>query len=118
VAHGDDESLAEEDEDLSRLDDFFLGHVTGGLENQEDGIAVPLELRTLVGLDRVFYGELVKPELHPHHLELFLGRLVEPDPDERIFTSTGFEGALRGELTGEALPLPVDGAVDDHKARS
>ena len=70
-----------------------------------------------MGLDRVFDRELVKPELHANHLELFLGRLVKSDPDERIVTSAGLEGALGSELTGKALALPVDGAIDDHKTR-
>jgi hypothetical protein len=71
-----------------------------------------------VGLHRIFDRELVEPELHPNYLELFLGRLVKADPHEGIVASAGLESALGGELTGKALPLAVDGAVDDHKIRS
>jgi hypothetical protein len=60
----------------------------------------------------------VKSELHPYRLELLVGGLVEPDPDEGVVASTGLEGGFGGELSGKALPFPVNGAIDDHESKS
>ena len=55
---GDDEVLAEEDRQLADLDDLVVVDVAHRLEHDERDAAVELELRPLVGADRVLDGEL------------------------------------------------------------
>ena len=81
VAHGEDEAVADEQQDLAEEDVAVL--LARGLQDEKDRLAVDLELRTLMRLDRVLDRELVEVELAPHRLELALARLVEADPDER-----------------------------------
>ncbi|HEY3766513.1 MAG TPA: hypothetical protein VGL44_15235, partial [Gaiellales bacterium] len=58
--------------------------VAGRLQDDEQRLVVDLELRPLVGRDRVLDGEVVQRELLPDGLELLAGRLVQPDPDEGV----------------------------------
>jgi predicted RNA-binding protein len=82
MAHRDDEVAVDEEEDLAGLDVTQLARVTDGLEHDEQRVAIALDLRPLMGDDRVLHGQLVQVELAPHRVELVLGRLVDADPDE------------------------------------
>jgi len=59
LADGDHEVLAEKRQDLAQLNDLVGVHVASRLQHHEEGVAVDLELRALVGVDRVLHGQLV-----------------------------------------------------------
>ena len=59
------------------------------LEHHEQRVAVELELRPLMGVDRVLDGELVQLELAPDGVELLFGRLDHPEPRERPVAAAG-----------------------------
>ena len=84
VPDGDEEVVAREEHHLADVDDLLVVAVHDGLEDEEQGVAVLLELGTLVRLDRVLDRKLVQVELAAHGVELLLGRLDEADPDERV----------------------------------
>ena len=62
VADGDHEVGADEHHQLADLDDLVTVDVPGRLEHDEQAVAVPLELRALVGVDGVLDGERVQVE--------------------------------------------------------
>jgi hypothetical protein len=62
--------------------DLVVGAALRGAEHDEDGVAVLLELRALVGAVRVLDGEIVEAELLLHLAEQLLARLVQTDPYE------------------------------------
>ena len=66
-------------------------------------------------LDRVLDGELVEAELPPDSVELVLGRLVEADPGEAARLAARLVSLLERDVTGVAVAVHVDGAVDDHR---
>ena len=68
-------------------------------------VVVDLELRPLVGVDRVLDRELVEVELAAHAVELLLGRLVQPEPHERAVALAGLERIRQPELPAFS-PLP------------
>ena len=88
--------------------------VARGLEDDEQRVAVHVELRALVRLDRVLDRQLVQVELAPHRVELVLGRLVEADPDERVLLAARLMRVQDRKLARPAKPVLVDRAVDDH----
>jgi hypothetical protein len=115
VADGDDEAAPGEQLDLGELDDLQVVVVAGGLEHEEQAVAVAFELGPLVGLDGVLDGEGVQLELGYDRVELAGRRLVEPDPHERVVGAPpGLERVLEVEVAGAAVALLVDGAIDDH----
>ena len=65
VANGDHEALAGEDHHLADLDRFAAVHVTSGLEHEEQRVAEHLELRPLVGVDRVLDRQRVSSKRLP-----------------------------------------------------
>ena len=54
---------ADEDVHLAELDRLRLVEVPGRAQDAEQRVAVALELRALMGVDRVLDGELVQVEL-------------------------------------------------------
>jgi hypothetical protein len=72
VPDRDDESLADEDQDLAELDRPLGLEVAGRLEHDEERVAVHLELRTLVCVDRILDGQLMEIELSTNRVELLL----------------------------------------------
>ena len=113
VPDGDHEAGPDEDEDLAELDVVALGE-PGALENDEERIAVDLELRPLVGIDGVLDGQLVEIELALCRLELGHGRVQEADPGERPVFTDRLVGVLDGQIARKAVPVLVDSAIDDH----
>ncbi len=113
VAHGDHEVGADEHHDLAGGDDLAGGgqlvvvEVGDGLEYDEEGVAVTLDLGALVGLDGVLDGEGVQPEDLGQPLDLGGLRLVQPDPDVRVVDLGG--GVV---LADEADGLRDAGDVD------
>jgi hypothetical protein len=116
VPHGDDEAVADEDEDLAELDRPVALAVARRLEDDEQRVVERLELRPLVRLDRVLDGELVEREVALHRIELLDGRLVETEPDERVPLTARLGRVHDRQLAGAPAALLVDGAVDDHRA--
>jgi hypothetical protein len=100
VPHGDDEPLADEDEDLTELDVVLLVDVPRGLQDEEDVFVVELELRPLVALRRVLDGELVETELPADGLELVAGRVVETDPCEAFGAAAALVRLVEIDLAG------------------
>lgn len=127
VPDGHDEVGPDEDHDLAGLDDLTgLRHrlvvdVHDGLEHQEQRVVVAFQLRPLMGVHRVFDGELVQPEHVGDGLHLAVVGLVQPDPDEGPdvgeleFPDLGQCGGV-GVLAWQARAVGVDAAVD-HRPR-
>ena len=73
-----------------------------------------------MGVQRVLDGQRVQPERLGDVVELVLGGLVQPDPDE----VAGLGGELatrrvaRRQVVDDPLALAVHGAVDDHGAHA
>ena len=63
VTHGQHEVGPDEDVHLAELDLFDLVDVARRTQHDEQDVVVPLDLRALVGDDRVLDRELVQPEL-------------------------------------------------------
>jgi len=114
VPYGDDEPLADEHEDLAELDDVVSLGEPRGLEDGEERLAVELELRALMGVDRVLDRELVEAELALCRLELGDRRVQEADPGEGPVRANRLVGVFDGQLAGDTASILVDGAVDDH----
>ncbi len=55
-----------------------------GAQDDEERVVVAFDLRSLMGRERVFDGEIVKAELFLHLSEQRLVGLEEPDPDEGV----------------------------------
>ena len=80
VADGEHEVRSDEDVDLAELDLLVLVEVGGRAQHDEQRVAVALELRPLVGDDRVLDRDLVEAELLGDGQELGFGRPEQPDP--------------------------------------
>ena len=115
VAHGDHEVAVDEQQDLADLDDSSVVDVAHGLQHHEQRVAVHLELRPLVRVDRVLDRERMQVELLANGVELLLGRLEQPDPHEGAIAPAGKGGLLDRGLARMAPAVLVDGAVDDHR---
>ena len=118
VPHGDDEALADEDLDLSEADRLLLVDPACRLQDHEEGVAVELQLRALMRLDRILDRELVEVELAAHRVELLCGGLVETDPGKDAVFSELLVRVLERDLLGAAAALFVDGGIDAHRLRS
>ena len=80
----DDEVRADEEVDLAELDLLDGVDVARGPQHDEQGVAVALELRALVGDDRVLDGQLVQLELVGQRGQLVLVGAVQPDPGHGV----------------------------------
>src|ERR1700746_363135 len=117
VAHGDDEGGVDEEEQLADLDHLFGVYVASGLDDDQQGLAVELDLGSLVSVDRALHRKLVQVELAGDRLELLRRGLEEAEPDEGICALGGFADVLEGKVPVTALPFFVDRAVDDHVSK-
>ena len=81
---------------LAELDLLDLVQVPGGLEDDEQRVAVPLELRPLVRLDRVLDGELGQVEQLGQLTELLRLRPVEAQPGQAVLARGQLLAALLG----------------------
>ena len=92
-------------EDLADLDHLVVVDVAGGLQHEEERVAVHLELRALVRLDRVLDRQRVEAELAPRPRRTPRSRrLVQADPDERVRRAGGFDGVLERQLARRRRP--------------
>ena len=82
AADRDDEPVADEAHQLAGLDVGGLLHVAQRLEHDEDAGLVELDLGPLAALDGVLDGQGVQLQLLVHLVELRLGRVLQPDPQE------------------------------------
>ena len=115
MAHMHDEAVADEHLDLTELDHLFVGQVLRGLHHHEHRSFVHVELRSLVGLDRVLDGERMQPVLLAHDGELLVRRLVQSDPHERGLRVLATREVVEVEGFGPPPPILVERAVDDHR---
>ena len=110
----DHEVRSDEHVDLAELDRLRLVDVASRPQDQEQDVAVPLELGPLVGVNRVLDCQFVELELTSDRGQLFLRGLVEPKPRHSL-ALPGRGGELReARGLGNALAVLVHGGVDDH----
>ena len=113
VADRDHELGPDEDVDLTELDLFDVIEVASRPEDDEQRRVVPLELRPLMGTDRVLDGELMQPELRGEGLDLLLLGSVETDPRHPIGVAPeALEGLGQRRRRVDPIAIDVDGAVD------
>ena len=79
----------DEEHQLADLDHLLGVDVAGGLDDDEEGLAVELDLGPLVGLDRVLDRQLVQVELARDRLELLGRGLEDAEPDEAVLAVLG-----------------------------
>ena len=111
MAHRDHVAGPGEHVRLAELD--LAGDQLGGAQDEEERVGVLLELRALVGTQRVLDGEVVQAELRLDLLQERLARLVQPDPHEAIGGRQGRADVLDGHV-GDPPAVGVGGAVDHH----
>ena len=102
-----------EDLDLTEVDLLDVVDVPRRLQHQEQCIVVLFELRSLMGVERIFDHEIMEIDVQPYLFELGLRRIQETSPAERVVAA---DGAPVGgvEPAGFANPVDIEGAVDDH----
>ena len=115
VAHRHDEVAVDEQQDLAGLEVLLGFDVADRLEHHQQRVAVHLDLRPLVRVDRVLDRQLVQVELAPDGVELLLGRLVDAEPHERAVALGGLAGLGQRQVALAPAPVLVDRAVDDHR---
>jgi len=114
VAHGDHEPGPDEDHHLPDLDELIGVDVPRGLQHGEQRVAVLLELRALVGVDRVLECQLVQVEALADRRNRLGARVVDPDPDEAVVGLLDcLDRLVEPQLCPAAVPLAVERAVDD-----
>jgi hypothetical protein len=77
----------------------------GGLDDDEEGVAVELDLRSLVRFDRVLDGQLVQVELAGDRLELPGAGLVDAEPDETVVLAGGPAASWRSRSSPQRSPF-------------
>ena len=120
VPHRDDEVGPEEQVDLADLDLFVVVDVAGRPQHDEQHVAVLLQLRALVGVDRVLDREGVQAELLRDRPDLRLVGAQHADPAEAVAARRAgvqrLEGLVEGVGHDSALPVDVDRVVDHRHA--
>ena len=110
MADADDIALAEEEVGLAE------GHPAvdqlRGAGDDEEGVAVLLELRPLVGVLGVVDREVVQLELALDPGQQLAGRLEQADPDHVAVLAPPVGGLLDGDV-GDAVAGEVDAGGDD-----
>jgi len=113
--------LAEEDHDRAGLDDVaalvvpgIVLHVGERAQREEYDVVVALELGPLAGGGGVLERQRVEVEDLAELVELRLGGVVEPQPDEAAAVAGGLDrGREVGRVLADAVAVqaPVDGGV-------
>ncbi len=80
MAHRDDVAAADEEMRLAE-GDAAVDHLRRARDD-EQAVAVLLDLRPLMGVARVLDGEIVQAELALNPPQELVGRLVQADPDD------------------------------------
>ena len=115
MADGDDEAGVDEEHQLADLDHLLGVDVAGGLDDDEEGVAVELELGPLVRFDRVLDRQLVEVESAGDLPELLRRRFEHAEPDEGPVPARRRAGLVEREVVAAAQPFLVGGALDDHR---
>jgi len=115
VADGHHERGADEHGDLGDLDDFFVVDVAHRLEHGEEDVAVELQLRALMRLDRVLHGQRRQRELPRDRLHLARGRLLQADPHEAGGRARRLARLRQREATRAATTILVERTVADDR---
>lgn len=113
VADRDEEVLADEDVELAEFHLLRRVQVTGGAQDDEEGVAVTFQLGALMGLQGVLDGQRVEVELGGQGVEFGLGRAVQADPGHAVGLFAQLpEGVGQGGGGGHAAAVAVDRGVD------
>jgi len=117
VAHRDHVVAGGEQVHLAEVDPLSLLVVARGLQDDEVGVLVVLQLRPLVGALRVLDRQLVQVEALRHLVKLLGAGLMQPQPDELArLAGDALRCVLQRQLSLVlALAVFVVGAVDDHR---
>src|SRR6185503_8283504 len=106
--------------DLADLDVFLTVDVAGGPQHHEQHFAVLLQLRSLVGVDRVLDREGVQVELLRDGADLRLVGAQHADPGEAVTARRAgvqrLEGLVEGVGHDSTVPVDVDRVVDHRHA--
>ena len=114
VPDGHHERLAEEHRDLVDVDDLVVVDVADRLDHDEQHVAVALQLRPLVRLDRVLDGQRRQLELGRDGGDRSSRRLDQAEPDEAVRTvRAALPGLRHREPAAAALAAVVHRAVGD-----
>jgi hypothetical protein len=104
VLDGDHEVLPGEQHDLAG-DQLGPGLVVvQRLEHDEEAFVVDVKFGALVGVDRVLDRERVRSEVEREVVELVVGRLAQPEPDEAARCAAALRMAS-AIPTGSRVPL-------------
>ena len=111
----DDVALADEEVRLAE-GDAAVDQLRGAGDDEER-VAILLELRALVGVLGVLDGEVVQAELALHPLQQFAARLEQADPDDVAVLAGPVRRLLDGDV-GDALAGAIDAGGDDARLRA
>jgi hypothetical protein len=96
-------SFADEKMRLSECD--VVANQLGGARHDEQRVAILFDLRPLVGVVRVFNGEIVQLELPLHTGQKRHVRFVQPDPHHMARPAAPTRGFIDGDI---ADPPAID----------
>ena len=105
----------DEDLDLAEFHLFDVREVLRGLQNNEQGVAVLLQLRALMSVERVLDDEVMQVDVQTDLFELGFGRLEQTGPTEGVLTAA-LAPICGVETTRLANAVEIERAVDDHCA--
>jgi hypothetical protein len=116
VADRHDEMWTRVEVNLAELHRLGLVDVARRAQNAEQGVPIAFEPWPLVRMHSVSGGQHVQSELVRHSSELLLGRTAELDPRQSVAGLAGVVHVRRLGRFRRASPVPVDRAIDDHRA--
>jgi hypothetical protein len=90
--------------------DAIVDHL-GGPGDDEQAVAIALDLRPLVRLRRILDGELVEAELLLDDAKLGVGRLEQPDPDQMAFAPRPVAALVDADV-GNLAAVMIDAGAD------
>jgi hypothetical protein len=115
VADGQDVIRADENIDLA---DFqLISFHVHQMHDRKHGIAVFLDLGSLMAMARVLHREIVQAELVLHLLQLALGCVEQSHPDKAV-RALDVIADLRGSYVAKFHSALVGNAVDEHGEKS
>ena len=114
MSQSDDEVGADEHVQFAELDFFFVIEIACGPQHQKQRAVVPLDLGSLMRVDRIFDGQLMQIELVSQRFELGIVGAIQPDPRHRSCVALEV-GVRLSEGSGARDPasVDVDRIVDD-----
>jgi len=91
--------------------DAFANQLSGA-RHDEQAVAILFDLRSLVGVVRVFNGEIVQLELPLHTGQERHVWFVQPDPHHMARPAAPTRGFINGDI-GDAPAFNIDAGRDD-----